>query len=512
MRMVSSPGKSIRRRREICPGLHALAHRRCCRRPCRRPFQATAGPTTAAPPGVATAPDRRSCTYVRRAAVVASLALFGRRAARSACHCAVLARYASPPLRVAALRRNSREIVDAARPSRRAISRMPWPCARHSAISSRSANTRYRPESGFVDGASDLGDIPPASRHQRGPTAGDTPASIAAASLDRPAAIAAQNRRRFSRCATPGRPGDRGNTARSARSERRLPALIATPSVKVLRRQLEPAFPRWIEIPEITPDVTRVTLHGGTCPCCRARFKAAAPRAYPPGSPFGPNLRAFVLYLRFAQAIPFERLARLLSALFGLAISEGALANMLKDSAPAFEIQASAIRRRLLASTVLQSDETSMRVGNRTFWTWVFHHGDSACFAIRPSRGKAVVAAFLGDVRPAFWVSDRLAAQMGWATRGHQGCLAHLLRDVRYALEAGADPLAPRLTAPLKRAVRIGRRRPELADATLAAYHARLQVEIDALLGIVPATEAGRKLRRIVKRFRQNLFVFVTNR
>src|SRR3954468_17069552 len=245
MRMVSSPGKSIRRRREICPGLHALAHRRCCRRPCRRPFQATAGPTTAAPPGVATAPDRRSCTYVRRAAVVASLALFGRRAARSACHCAVLARYASPPLRVAALRRNSREIVDAARPSRRAISRMPWPCARHSAISSRSANTRYRSDGGFADGASVVGGMPPASRNQRAPTAGDTPASIAAASLDRPAAIAAQNRRRFSRCATPGRPGARGNTARSARSERRLPALIATPSVKGLRRPVEPeAFGR----------------------------------------------------------------------------------------------------------------------------------------------------------------------------------------------------------------------------------------------------------------------------
>src|SRR5215207_3411612 len=240
MRMASSPGKSIRRRRETCSGLHALAHRRCCRRPCRRPFQAAAGPTTAVPPGVATAPDRRSCTYVRSAAVVASFARFGRRAARSACHCAVLARYASPPLRVAALRRNSREIVDAARPSRRAISRMPWPCARHSAISSRSANTRDRPEGGFADGASDLGDIPPASRNQRPPTAGDTPASIAAASLDRPAAIAAQNRRRFSRCATPGRPGDRGNTARSARSERRLPALIATPSVKVLRRLVEP--------------------------------------------------------------------------------------------------------------------------------------------------------------------------------------------------------------------------------------------------------------------------------
>ena len=267
-----------------------------------------------------------------------------------------------------------------------------------------------------------------------------------------------------------------------------------------------------IDIPRITPDVTRVTLHGGTCPCCHGRFKAAPPAGLEPGSPFGPNLRALVLYLRFGQAIPFARLARLLADLFGLSVSEGALAGMLADSAPAFALQAGDIRRRLLSGTVLQSDETSVRVGNRTFWAWVFHHGDSACFAIRPSRGKAVVAAFLGDVRPAFWVSDRLAAQMGWATREHQVCLAHLLRDVRYALEAGDDALAPRLTALLKRAVRIGRRRPALADATLAAYHARLQAGLDALLGIVPATEAGRKLRRIVKRFRQNLLVVVTNR
>ena len=267
-----------------------------------------------------------------------------------------------------------------------------------------------------------------------------------------------------------------------------------------------------IDIPRITPDVTRVTLHGGTCPCCHGRFKAAPPAGLEPGSPFGPNLRALVLYLRFGQAIPFARLARLLADLFGLAVSEGALAGMLADSAPAFAVQAGDIRRRLLSGTVLQSDETSVRVGHRTFWAWVFHHGDSACFAIRPSRGKAVVAAFLGDVRPAFWVSDRLAAQMGWAAEEHQVCLAHLLRDVRYALEAGDDALAPRLMALLRRAVRIGRRRPELADATLAAYHARLQAGLDALLGIVPATEAGRKLRRIVKRFRQNLLVFVTNR
>src|SRR4051794_19413338 len=122
MRMVSSSGKSSRKRRAICSGLHAVAQRRSCRRPCRRPFHGTTGPRTAAPFGAITRPASRSCTERRSGSLIAGLAAFGRGADRSACHCAVVARYARPPLRVAALRRNSREIVDGARSSRRAIS------------------------------------------------------------------------------------------------------------------------------------------------------------------------------------------------------------------------------------------------------------------------------------------------------------------------------------------------------------------------------------------------------
>jgi len=72
--------------------------------------------------------------------------------------------------------------------------------------------------------------------------------------------------------------------------------------------------------------------------------------------------------------------------------------------------------------------------------------------------------------------------------------------------------LGPRIMALLKRAIRIGRRRPKLTDTTLATYQARLQTRIDVLLTIVPATKAGGKLQRILKRFRQSLFVFITNR
>jgi transposase len=281
--------------------------------------------------------------------------------------------------------------------------------------------------------------------------------------------------------------------------------------VSGVRQEAVHAYDR-IEIPEIVPDVTRVTLYGGTCPCCARRFKAVAPVGLEPGSPFGANLRAFVLYLRFAQAIPFERLARLMSDLLGVEISEGAIANMLAASSAGFSRQASLIRDRLLSGSILQSDETSARVGKKNWWTWVFHHGDSARFVVAPGRGKAVVAEFLGDVRPDFWVSDRFGAQMGWATTGHQACLAHLLRDVHYAIDAGDDLFAPGLKNLLKDAVAVSHRRDHLKDSTLFVYAAKLEARLDRLLRIEPIAEQGRKLVRIIKKYRQNLFVFVTKR
>ncbi len=267
-----------------------------------------------------------------------------------------------------------------------------------------------------------------------------------------------------------------------------------------------------IEIPEIKPDVTRVTLYGGTCPCCAKRFKAVPPAGLEPGSPFGRNLRAFALYLRFTHAISFERLSRLFSDLIGLDISEGALVNMLDDSRQAFARQASLIRVRLLASTILGSDETSARVGKQTWWTWVFHHADSACFVIRPSRGKDVVEEFLGEVRPDYWVSDRLPSQMGWAKKDHQVCLAHLIRDAQYAIDAGDGAFAPGLRKLLKRACAIAARREQLTDATLRSYAYKLDGALDGLMRIAPTLAAGKKLQRVIKGCRRYLFVFLADR
>jgi len=267
-----------------------------------------------------------------------------------------------------------------------------------------------------------------------------------------------------------------------------------------------------IEIPEIVPDITRVVLHGGVCPCCAKTFKAVPPAGLEPGSPFGPNLRALVIYLRFTQGIAFERLARLMSDLLGLDISEGALVNMLDAARDAFARQTSLIRARLLSATAMESDETGLRVGKRNWWLWVFHHKDNAVFVVEPTRGKCVPKAFLGEHRPDFWVSDRYGAQLGWAAKENQVCLAHLIRDVQYAIDAGDSIFAPSLRHLLGRACRIGRRRERLADATLRTYAARLERHLDYLMRRTPMHAAGVKLQRVIKKIRRHLFVFVTNR
>jgi transposase len=231
-----------------------------------------------------------------------------------------------------------------------------------------------------------------------------------------------------------------------------------------------------------------------------------------PGSPFGPNLRACALYLRYCQAIPFARLSQLMADLFGLGISEGALVNLMQAAQPAFARQTSLIKARLLSSTVLQSDETSARVGKKTFWTWVFHHGDDACFVIRPSRGKDVVEEFLGEHRPDYWVSDRLAAQIGWSKIDHQFCLAHLIRDATYAEQAGDTTFAPGVKRLLQKACGIGQRRPYLKESTLKTYSGALQRDLDTLMRLTPGSKEGSKLQRVIAKVRGHLFVFVTRR
>jgi transposase len=266
-----------------------------------------------------------------------------------------------------------------------------------------------------------------------------------------------------------------------------------------------------IDLPEIKPVVTRVNIHSGACLHCGERIAGAPPAGMPPGSPFGPGIAALAVYLHTRQMVSYSRLVEMFKGLFGLEISEGAIANLFTRAHAPFAAEAERIDAEVRAAPVIASDETSARVEGGTGWQWVFGSATAVAHRIAASRGKAVVTEFLKGVTPEVWVSDRLGAQMGHAV-AHQVCLAHLLRDTRYAIEAGDKLFAPGFKSLLKRAFVIARRRANLADSTLLSYRRELDRRLERLLAIEPDTEAGCKLRRGIDKCRDKLFVFVTRR
>lgn len=266
-----------------------------------------------------------------------------------------------------------------------------------------------------------------------------------------------------------------------------------------------------IDIPPVVPHTTRIELLGGRCACCGARFKAAAPEGMAPGTPFGPNIRAYLLYLHHSHHVGFERLSRLMFEMFGLSISEGAIAGSFQRQSGPLEAARAAIREKLRAAAVIASDETTTRINGVTHWQWSFVSATAILHEIAPRRAKAVAEDVLGDHRPEVWVSDRYVGQQDLA-KDHQVCLAHVLRDVQYAIDCGDTVFAPRLRELLRWTIRIGRRRDQLKDSTLRQYHASADRDLDRLLGVRAAHPAGRLLQAQAKAWRTKFFVFLTNR
>jgi transposase len=167
-----------------------------------------------------------------------------------------------------------------------------------------------------------------------------------------------------------------------------------------------------------------------------------------------------------------------------------------------------AIRETLLAARVIASDETTSRIDGATHWHWVFVSAKAVLHQIAPRRARAVAEDVLGEHRPQVWVSDRYAGQQDLAP-AHQVCLAHVLRDVQYAIDCGDNAFAPRLRALLRWAIRVGRRRGTLRPTTLRQYHVRAERRLDALVVMPTAHPAGRELQAAVKAWRTKFFVFL---
>src|SRR5262245_38597920 len=203
------------------------------------------------------------------------------------------------------------------------------------------------------------------------------------------------------------------------------------------------------ELPPIRPIVTRVEQYAGPCPHGGQTDVAPVPVGLEPGTPVGASIEALATYLRYPHTISDERLSALLAQVYGVPISEGALAHLFPRVKARLDDRIEEILTRLRRRRLICSDETGARVNGCTQWAWVLQHTAVCVQVIRPSRGQGVLHEVLGTQRPTRWVSALYSAQPHHPAADWQVCLAHPLRYCQFACGAGDTVVGTSMTSEL---------------------------------------------------------------
>lgn len=245
-----------------------------------------------------------------------------------------------------------------------------------------------------------------------------------------------------------------------------------------------------------------------TCGCCNRGY---TPRRRGGNAvTFGKNIRAIAAYLSVVQCMPYERLQSLFATMFNVSISQGTLANivreMLEKSRPATDL----IERRIKESAVVGFDESGCYTKGKLNWSWIAQTAYLTLVFRGAGRGAKVLEKRFGDsLKNMTAVTDRHSAYFAVGFLNNQVCLAHLLRNLEYLndLDKG-QTWSKEVQELLREAIHLRNERPREVipkQGWLDRLDALLKRNLDSL------RKEFNELRRGMTRCRDYIFNFLEN-
>ena len=248
--------------------------------------------------------------------------------------------------------------------------------------------------------------------------------------------------------------------------------------------------------------------------CCKGQFpeNVNAPVSY------GPNIMAMTSYLSTYQNVPFKRLTHLYETIFGLHISEGSVSNMLNAMRKLSKTPYEMIRQKVAGGKVAGADESGVNVSGKNNWLWAFQNEVATYIAFDKSRGHEVVNKHFSQEEQSgtVWVTDRWPAyfmdEVGMDD--HQICIAHLLRNLTYTMQAFPDDAWSLDMLDLLRYSVHQRNKGILGPEV----RRKMESKLDKLLARPPiyTSEDGKdtaldKLKKSIAKHKDHVFTFLTN-
>ena len=188
-----------------------------------------------------------------------------------------------------------------------------------------------------------------------------------------------------------------------------------------------------IDLPPIMPVYRERRFYKKVCAC------GCCNRSYEPrrkggnAITFGRNIRAIATYLSVVQCMPYERLQSLFATMFNVTISQGTLANIVREMLDKSKPAITLIERLIKESSVVGFDESGCYCNGKLNWSWIAQTAYLTLVFRGSGRGAKVLEDRFGDsLKNMVAVTDRHSAYFAIDFLNNQICLAHLLRNLEY--------------------------------------------------------------------------------
>ena len=242
------------------------------------------------------------------------------------------------------------------------------------------------------------------------------------------------------------------------------------------------------------------------CSECRAEMTTYSGRPL-----YGPNLRAFVVYLMIELRLSNQKAAEHASLLFDLPLDAPKAYHIKSAMAEKYMPTYRSILREIAKGTLIHADETKGVVQGGGHYIWVFANLTTVAYVYAESRESAILEDLL-DGFSGVLVSDFYAAYDS-VPCAQQKCLIHLMRDInedlhRNPFDDELKEIAGRFGALLREIVETINTYG-LKARHLGKHRKSAAGFIEHVVAMKCATEAGLALKKRIEKNRDKLFTFL---
>lgn len=257
----------------------------------------------------------------------------------------------------------------------------------------------------------------------------------------------------------------------------------------------------------ITPVVKRLRFLNKTCTCgcCnRVEYTRRKNPVY-----LSSEIRALVVYLNIVMCMPYNRIKSFLHDVMGIDISEGSIRNFTEDAGDKADAICERIASGLVKSPVAGADESGFYVNGKLNWAWILQNPKLTLTWIAKGRGAKEMDDRFGKdaLENTVLTTDRHSAYFSMKVKGHQICIAHLLRNLNYLNELDKNQnWSSRLQELLRKAVHWRNTNPETAADTSTWMES-----LDKLLNenLDKFKKPFRQLRNSLRKLKDHVFHFL---